>query len=147
MSAPYECRCGKLLDGRQRQWCSDRCRVWYGRRDRMAPEAVHSMHERDQAAAKRRAADKAKHAAALDARKALCPCGKRATPLGARRPRTYCSDACRMRAQRERRRTDQQGIPCAHCAKTFTPKTRRARFCWPRCRSAHYRSTRKAAHE
>jgi len=123
----YDCAyCGAWLEGRQTIWCSAACRMAArraearrkagprycelcgeplhpsnrGRRCRMDVDTVDGERCYEMQLAPiiaRRAAEDARW-------DATCPCGRNAGWNGVGRARKYCSDACRVRAYRQRKR-------------------------------------------
>jgi len=130
--------CGEPLYGRQRRWCSARCRVAYAREEQAAkknagkdrrcricggrllptnPRPVcrpwEDTFEGDECFELQVTKQREAHAAQIAARRkrleAVCPCGKAAGWDGMGRARKYCSNACRQRAYRERKRAQLRG--------------------------------------
>ncbi|WP_157995663.1 hypothetical protein [Thermomonospora amylolytica] len=117
--------CGEWLDGRQTQWCSERCRTESNRREarrkagpRYCELCGNPLHYSNPGKRCRMGEDtvpgelcyEQQHApyaarrAAEDARwDAVCICGINAGWDGVGRPRKYCSTKCRVRAHRARK--------------------------------------------
>ena len=138
-TAARECEyCGTALYGRQRRWCSARCRVAYAREEQVVkknagtdrrcqicgnrllptnPRPVCRPWEDtldgdacfEVQVVKQREARAAQTAARMKRLDATCPCGNSVGWDGVGRARKYCSDACRQRAYRERRRAQLRG--------------------------------------
>lgn len=113
----YSCRsCGDYLTGRQKLFCSEKCRKRHARAEARfkgmnAAEADRRARE-ERAADEKRWAEKAAQEECVRAQRGCpCPvCGERIQRArGERRGRikTYCSVACRSKAQRERIRQQQ----------------------------------------
>lgn len=49
---------------------------------------------------------------------------------------TYCSDACRLKASRERHQKDYFDKPCEACGTVMFTNDRRIKYCSNKCRSA-----------
>ena len=64
-------------------------------------------------------------------------CGKEFMPLPGRITKRFCSDACRKKAWRERKKKDPSfymEFVCEECGRKFkAPKYKRARFCSKEC--------------
>jgi hypothetical protein len=56
---------------------------------------------------------------------------------------SYCSSACRQRADRRRRRAQRRQI-CAGCRREFNPRRRDALYCTAACRVMAYRRRNEA---
>ena len=134
-----ECRnCGVMLAGRRKLWCSDRCRMAFRRAEEvlkeigvgrryceLCGEELHPLNPKTicrvgedtlpgedcyELQTEERRKRRAEQDAAEEARwEATCPCGSNAGWDGVGRSRKYCSNACRQRAYRDRKRAQLRG--------------------------------------